>query len=109
MDKKEILEILRESLNKGFTKEYVIFLIEIVRTEEQEQDIQKKDVQGIEAPTVSLYEYLGYAANKELGGKVYRTAKALHQSVGSRDVSNKSYTGKVMLYTRTFLDKYFKY
>jgi hypothetical protein len=56
---------------------------------------------------VSLYEYLGHAAGKELGQKVaYEAAKAGIKP-GTREVSNPVYKGKVYTYPEAFLELYF--
>ena len=57
---------------------------------------------------LSLYDYLGHAAGKELGEQVAAYAKVRKVRHGIRHVSNPSYTGPVMLYTREFLDEYFE-
>jgi hypothetical protein len=57
---------------------------------------------------ISLYDYLGYAAGQELGDKVYKAALKAKQEVGTREISNTRYKGKVMLYKREFLQEYFK-
>lgn len=57
---------------------------------------------------LSLYDYLGYPAGKELGEQVARYAKVRRTKCSTRHVSNPSYTGLVMLYTREFLDEYFE-
>lgn len=61
-----------------------------------------------ETKFVSLFEYLGHAAGGDLGKAVYAKAKETKQPVQQRDVSVKSFTGKILLYTEAFLDEYFK-
>jgi hypothetical protein len=61
-----------------------------------------------ETKFVSLFEYLGHAAGGDLGKAVYAKAKETKQPVQQRDVTTKSFTGKVLLYTEAFLDEYFK-
>ena len=56
---------------------------------------------------LSLYDYLGKAAGSELGKKVNSYAQSTDQPVRTREVSNLKYKGKVMLYTREFLNSYF--
>jgi len=58
---------------------------------------------------ISLYDYLGKPAGGELGKQVHEAAKQSNQPVKSREVSTPNYTGKVMLYTREFLDIYFNH
>jgi len=57
--------------------------------------------------TYSLFDYLGQKAGPELGRDVYKTALREKEPVGVRDVSNRAYTGKVMLYRKEFLKEYF--
>ena len=56
---------------------------------------------------VSLYEYLGHAAGKELGQKVaYEAAKA-GIIPETKEVSNPAYKGIVYTYPESFLELYF--
>lgn len=57
---------------------------------------------------MSLYEYLGKAAGKELGKEVCEIAIKLKETIKEKEISNPKYTGKVHLYRREFLDLYFK-
>ena len=57
---------------------------------------------------VSLYDYLGRAAGAELGASVNTYATIRKQKYATRDVKNSAYTGKVFLYSKEFLDEYFK-
>jgi len=57
---------------------------------------------------LSLFDYLGYPAGKELGEQVARYAKVRRIKCSTRHISNPSYTGLVMLYTKEFLDEYFE-
>lgn len=56
---------------------------------------------------VSLFEFLGKPAGPELGKQVFEVAKKSRVRLEARQVSNPKYTGKVMLYPKTFLDQYF--
>jgi hypothetical protein len=56
---------------------------------------------------VSLYDYLGYAAGGTLGKEVADAAVKARETIGKREVSNKKYTGSVMLYRRAFLKDFF--
>ena len=57
---------------------------------------------------LSLFDYLGYPAGKELGEQVAAYAKIRKTTCNIRHVSNSKYTGPVMLYTKEFLDEYFE-
>lgn len=56
---------------------------------------------------VSLYDFLGKPAGKDLGSDVYSKAKSENIKTGTREVTTKNYNGKVMLYPVSFLKKYF--
>ena len=55
----------------------------------------------------SLYDFLGYPAGMKLGKEVAVEAKKQGQKIITREVKNKTYTGKVMMYNIDFLTKYF--
>jgi len=57
---------------------------------------------------ISVYDYLGRAGGKELGGKVAAAAASMGIKLETRYVSNPGYKGNVMLYPDTFLELYFK-
>jgi hypothetical protein len=57
---------------------------------------------------LSLYEYLGKPAGKELGGEVARAAHEAKILILEREISNPKYTGPVHLYPKDFLDLYFE-
>jgi hypothetical protein len=56
---------------------------------------------------ISLYDYLGHAAGKDLGKQVHSTAVKLKEPVETREVSTRTYTGLVCLYRKEFLQEYF--
>ncbi len=57
---------------------------------------------------LSLYDYLGKAAGKELGAAVNNFAKANKIPVTIKEVSNPKYKGKIMMYPKSFLEVYFE-
>ena len=57
---------------------------------------------------LSLYDYLGRAAGKKLGEKVAAYAKLRKARYGTKEINHYGYQGEVMLYTKAFLDEYFK-
>lgn len=57
---------------------------------------------------ISLFDYLGKPAGKELGANVYKAAVEEKIPCTNRKISNPKYTGKVMIYPKSFLDQYFK-
>jgi hypothetical protein len=56
---------------------------------------------------MSLYDYLGTAAGPTLGKEVAEAATKAKIPVNEKYVSNKKYAGKILMYPRNFLDKYF--
>jgi hypothetical protein len=62
----------------------------------------------MENQMLSLYDYLGKAAGKDLGNQVYKTASAQKIQVTEKQVSNPVYKGKVLMYPKSFLDSYFQ-
>lgn len=57
---------------------------------------------------VSLFDYLGKPAGASLGREVYKAAKREGVKTTSRDIQTRSYSGKVMLYPKGWLENYFK-
>jgi len=62
----------------------------------------------MEEQLLSLFDYLGKPAGMKLGKEVNEAAKAKKIKFTIREISNPKYTGKVMLYPKSFLDEYFK-
>jgi len=62
----------------------------------------------MEIKMMSLFDYLGRPAGGELGKQVYNTAVGLKVPVETRHISNRKYTGEVMLYPEGFLKEYFE-
>lgn len=60
-----------------------------------------------EDANTSLYDYLGYAAGKQLGDEVYKASIIAKEPVNIREIANRRYKGKVMLYREEFLKEYF--
>jgi len=56
---------------------------------------------------LSLYDYLRKAAGKDLGQQVYKAANAQKIKIETKQVSNPVYTGKILMYPKSFLDSYF--
>ena len=56
---------------------------------------------------LSLYDYLGKAAGRDLGNQVYKAASAQKIKVTEKHVSNPAYSGKILMYPKSFLDNYF--
>ena len=62
----------------------------------------------MENQMLSLYDYLGKAAGKDLGNQVYKAASAQKVKVTEKQVSNPVYKGKILMYPKSFLDSYFQ-
>jgi hypothetical protein len=62
----------------------------------------------MENQMLSLYDYLGKAAGRDLGNQVYKTASAQKVKVTEKQVSNPAYSGKILMYPKSFLDSYFQ-
>jgi hypothetical protein len=56
----------------------------------------------------SLFDYLRKPAGAELGIVVYQAARRARSPIGIREIETRKYRGKVVLYTKEFLDQYFK-
>jgi hypothetical protein len=57
---------------------------------------------------ISVFDYhYGKTPPYKTGENVYKAAVAAGAVISSKEVITKSYTGKVMLYERSFLDSYF--
>ena len=57
---------------------------------------------------ISLYDYLGKSAGRDLGKQVAEYAKIKNSKCETRHISNVKYTGHIMLYDKEFLDEFFK-
>jgi len=97
MDKNLILELLKKSPSSIFTKQDVIKIIKSIKEPVMEQ----------KPYMMSLYDYLGRAAGKQLGLEVNTVAVKLQETIQERYIENPAYKGTVHLYRREFLDEYF--
>ena len=102
MDKKLISLLVKSSPSSIFTKQNVLEIINLIKEPVMEQTVEQKPY------LMSLYDYLGRAAGKQLGAEVATTAAALREVIEERYVENPAYKGNVHLYRREFLDEYFK-
>jgi hypothetical protein len=57
---------------------------------------------------MSLYDYLGKAAGSDLGKAVAKTATMEKVPITRREVTTRNYSGEILMYPKSFLDKYFK-
>ena len=72
-----------------------------------EDDAKQQSPAAAEVEMVSLFDYLGRPAGGPLGMQVYNESKKLGITVGSVTIVSKNYSGKVILYPKTFLNDYF--
>jgi len=56
---------------------------------------------------LSLFDYLGRAAGKQLGLEVALYARQQKTQIETRQISNPAYSGTVNLYTEDFLSSFF--
>ena len=61
----------------------------------------------MENEMMRLYDFLGRAAGGELGKQVAEAAAQAKVGFETKEVTNPRYTGKVMMYPKSFLDQYF--
>lgn len=129
MEKQAVIDIIkRRSPIATFSKQEVLTLIGLVddtievksnpRSTHQEIDklinliqsnyIYRKTMTKPDQEFVSLFDYLGHAAGSELGQAVYETAKRCKEKMQIRQVATKTYTGKIVMYRKAFLEEYFK-
>lgn len=57
---------------------------------------------------LSLFDYLGHPAGSELGQLVYKIALLNKVPTSCKPVKNKNYDGWIMMYSKEFLDNFFK-
>ena len=62
----------------------------------------------MEKEMLSLYDYLGYAAGDRLGKDVAKKAAEQKVTYAVKYVENPKYKGEIMMYPKSFLDKFFK-
>jgi hypothetical protein len=101
MNKKLVLLLVRLSPAQTFSKEKVLEIINLIKEPVMEKTLEQKPYM------MSLYDYLGRAAGKQLGAEVAATAAALKETIEERHIENPAYKGLVHLYRREFLDEYF--
>ena len=56
---------------------------------------------------LSLYDYLGRAAGSELGKQVADYASVRKTKFGTKTINVPTFKGKIMVYTKEFLDEFF--
>jgi hypothetical protein len=94
---------VKSSPAQSFSKKNVLEIINLIT----EPVMKQKPIEEPKPYMMSLYDYLGRAAGKELGAEVCATATTLQETIQERYIENPSYKGNVHLYRREFLDEYF--
>jgi len=57
---------------------------------------------------LSLYDYLGKPAGSELGKQVASAAMNEKIRIDAKYVTNPKYSGEILMYPKSFLDRFFK-
>ena len=103
MEKKLVLEKVAKSPSSVFLKSDVLQLIDSI----DENPIKVYEMEIKQEPTVSLFDYLGYAAGARLGKEVAQAAVRCNEKVAKKAISTRTYTGDVLLYRQQFLKEFF--
>ena len=103
MEKKLVLNEVVTSPSSIFSKKDVIKLIDSI----DENPIKVYQMEIKEEPTVSLFDYLGYAAGPRLGKEVAEAAVRCNEKIAKKAISTRTYTGDVLLYRQQFLKEFF--
>ena len=103
MEKKLVLNEVVTSPSSIFSKKDVIKLIDSI----DENPIKVYQMEIKEEPTVSLFDYLGYAAGPRLGKEVAEAAVRCNEKIAKKAISTRTYTGDVLLYRPQFLKEFF--
>lgn len=65
-------------------------------------------MESSETKFVSLYDYLGHAAGKELGSQCEKFHRYMNLPSSYKNVKNNNYTGKIKTYKHSNIEKFFK-
>lgn len=103
MEKKLVLNEVVTSPSSIFSKKDVIKLIDSI----DEHPIKIYQMEIKEEPTVSLFDYLGYAAGAGLGKEVAQAAVRCNEKIAKKAISTRTYTGDVLMYRPQFLKEFF--
>lgn len=103
MEKKLVLNEVVTSPSSSFSKKDVIKLINSI----DESPIKIYQMEVKQEPTVSLFDYLGYAAGAQLGKEVATAAMKCKEKIAQKQISTRTYTGNVLMYRPQFLKEFF--
>ena len=103
MEKKLVRHQVKHSPSSIFSKQDVLGILDSI----DEDPIKIYQMEVKEEPTVSLFDYLGYAAGARLGKQVAEAAVRCNEKIAKKAVSTRTYTGDVLMYRPQFLKEFF--
>ena len=103
MEKKLVRHQVKHSPSSIFSKQDVLGILDSI----DEDPIKIYQMEIKEEPTVSLFDYLGYAAGPRLGKQVAEAAVRCNEKIAKKAISTRTYTGDVLMYRPQFLKEFF--
>ena len=103
MEKKLVRHQVKHSPSSIFSKQDVLGILDSI----DENPIKIYQMEVKEEPTVSLFDYLGYAAGARLGKQVAEAAVRCNEKIAKKAISTRTYTGDVLMYRPQFLKEFF--
>jgi hypothetical protein len=103
MEKKLVRHQVKHSPSSIFSKQDVLGILDSI----DENPIKIYQMEIKEEPTVSLFDYLGYAAGARLGKEVAQAAVRCNEKIAKKAISTRTYTGDVLMYRPQFLKEFF--
>ena len=103
MEKKLVRHQVKHSPSSIFSKQDVLDILDGI----DEDPIKIYQMEIKEEPTVSLFDYLGYAAGARLGKQVAEAAVRCNEKIAKKAISTRTYTGDVLMYRPQFLKEFF--
>ena len=103
MEKKLVRHQVKHSPSSIFSKQDVLGILDSI----DENPIKIYQMEVKEEPTVSLFDYLGYAAGARLGKQVAEAAVKCNEKIAKKAISTRTYTGDVLMYRPQFLKEFF--
>lgn len=103
MEKKLVRYQVKHSPSSIFSKQDVLGILDSI----DENPIKIYQMEIKEEPTVSLFDYLGYAAGAHLGKQVAQAAVGCNEKIAKKAISTRTYTGDVLMYRPQFLKEFF--
>lgn len=103
MEKKLVRHQVKHSPSSIFSKQDVLGILDSI----DEDPIKIYQMEIKEEPTVSLFDYLGYAAGARLGKQVAEAAVRCNEKIAKKAISTRTYTGDILMYRPQFLKEFF--